>query len=439
MNTGLVFYLHYMQTSTAFGISLVLFVIFLLISSIKYVRKIAGSTVYFYFVSLIYFFLDVLLYVYQRDPAVALKVSVIQLSVVPFIVPAILCLNHNYLELKKTEKFYRIWFWLALGAAAVFAVLVVSTELIMERRINFHHAVLIQAAWGRYWFLVPGFLVFAYAIEFLRIFLLERRFPIFYWSGITLLLLGGLVSIMEGDFYRKVSLWFNYTTTFSLFSLLVGIKGALSYVRIHKLFEEERQREREQFQEMLKMLVKILEAKDPYTAGHSESVARYSMMIARKLGVFNEEQLKILETGALLHDIGKVGIPDEILRKPGSLSEEEWALIKKHPLIGAQILSISNSFHPYLPIVRGHHEKLNGSGYPYGLKGDKIDLMTRIVTVADIYDALTSDRPYRRAYDRKEALQILKGMASDKVDKTVVDALEAALEETELQECEQAS
>lgn len=156
----------------------------------------------------------------------------------------------------------------------------------------------------------------------------------------------------------------------------------------------------------IKSLAQVLEAKDPYTRGHSERVARYAVNIARRLG-FGERDIELLEEVCILHDIGKIGIPERILSKPGPLSEEEWQIVRLHPKIGEDILRHIEFLQPGLTVVRDHHERPDGKGYPYGLKLDEISTLAAIVSVADAFDAMVSDRPYRKAFTKEEAIKIL--------------------------------
>lgn len=181
----------------------------------------------------------------------------------------------------------------------------------------------------------------------------------------------------------------------------------------------------EQRQELLigiiRTMMNSLDAKDPYTCGHSDRVAQYARIIAEKMQLSDEECNDIFVTG-LVHDIGKVGVPDHILKKPGQLTKEEFAEIKKHPEIGYNILKNLDAFAYVLPGVLHHHESVDGSGYPYQLKGDEIPLMGRILAVADAYDAMTSTRPYRDGMPVKKAVSILLEGAGTQWDKVCVDA-----------------
>ena len=151
-----------------------------------------------------------------------------------------------------------------------------------------------------------------------------------------------------------------------------------------------------------------IEAKDPYTEGHCQRLSQYSMAIGERIGLA-EDELVALRRGGVIHDLGKIGVPDQILLKPGPLSAEEWVVMKKHPEIGERICRPLRSFGLVLPIIRHHHEKLDGTGYPDGLKNGAIPLLARILTTTDVYDALTTDRPYRAALSPERAFEIMAG------------------------------
>ena len=158
--------------------------------------------------------------------------------------------------------------------------------------------------------------------------------------------------------------------------------------------------------EILETLIEALEARDRYTAGHSRRVSQYSRDLARECGLF-EDEVERIRIGALLHDIGKVGIPDDILLKDGRLSDSERAIMETHPAIGVRILERTGVFVDYLSIVSLHHENHDGSGYPNRLAGDDIPLDARIVHIVDTYDAMTTDRPYRTRLPEALARNIL--------------------------------
>jgi HD-GYP domain-containing protein (c-di-GMP phosphodiesterase class II) len=162
-------------------------------------------------------------------------------------------------------------------------------------------------------------------------------------------------------------------------------------------------------------LANALEAKDPYTRGHSERVAGWARRVALALGLPGEGAETIAQAG-LLHDLGKIGVPEPLLGKAGPLSPAEWEMMRRHPLIGAQILGPLEFFEAGAAIVRHHHERHDGSGYPDGLVGEAIPLGARIVAVADVYDAITSDRPYRSALPPEPARARLAQAAGHTLD-----------------------
>ena len=174
----------------------------------------------------------------------------------------------------------------------------------------------------------------------------------------------------------------------------------------------------------IETLAVALEAKDPFTRGHSNMVCAYSVAIARKMG-FSETRLRHVEIGSMMHDIGKIGVPDNILLKPGQLSPDEFEIVKRHPVIGEEILKPMQ--HPLFEVprkvVRWHHERVDGKGYPDGLKGEEIPLEARITFVADAYEAMTSERPYREALSPEEAFEELACNAGSQFDQDIVDVL----------------
>ncbi len=174
-------------------------------------------------------------------------------------------------------------------------------------------------------------------------------------------------------------------------------------------------------------LARVVEAKDAYTAGHIERVSTLAASIGRILS-FNESECNVLARGGILHDIGKIGIPDLILNKPGKLSEAEFDQIKLHPETGEHICSKLKTLHPVLDIIRHHHERLDGSGYPDGLAGNEITIRARIMAVCDVYDALTSTRSYRLLMPHTKALDILRdGVKQGHWDPEIVGCLPTAI------------
>ncbi len=183
---------------------------------------------------------------------------------------------------------------------------------------------------------------------------------------------------------------------------------------------------RELFLGSIKMLAAAIDEKDPYTRGHSGRVAKYSGIIGDGLGM-NAEDLDRLRISALLHDVGKIGVDDRVLKKPGQLTEEEFELMKQHPSKGANIMRPVAQLKEMLPGIELHHERMDGGGYPYGLQGDQIPMMARIIAVADTLDAITTNRPYQSAMDLEYALGRIRSLAVAKFDPAVVAALEAAV------------
>ncbi|MFC6040556.1 HD-GYP domain-containing protein [Paenisporosarcina macmurdoensis] len=174
-------------------------------------------------------------------------------------------------------------------------------------------------------------------------------------------------------------------------------------------------------------IVKKVELKDNYTYRHSDRVANNAVKIAKKLNL-NTDQVHNINTASFLHDIGKINIPEDILNKPSFLTEEEFSIVKKHPVDGVEIVKGSN-YEGITPIIEQHHERLNGSGYPYGLIGDQILLESRIIAVSDSFDAMTEDRPYRKAFEPQFALNEIKKLVGTHYDKQVVEAFEEVLKD----------
>ena len=177
----------------------------------------------------------------------------------------------------------------------------------------------------------------------------------------------------------------------------------------------------------VEILRRTVAAKDSYTRGHSDRVSKYSSLIGRKLGLY-EEDIELLKIGGLFHDIGKIGIPDNILLKSEKLTDNEYNEIKNHPLIGAHILENSNIFENIIPIVLCHHEKYDGTGYPQKLKGKNIPFLARIVAIADSYDAMTSKRAYRSALPIDIVKLELKKYSGTQFDPKIVAAFLDILE-----------
>lgn len=188
---------------------------------------------------------------------------------------------------------------------------------------------------------------------------------------------------------------------------------------VHK-FNQEEIVNHSHLMEMVTSLAGAIDAKDPYTKGHSTSVSRYAEALARAVNL-PEAEVERIKIGALLHDVGKIGIPESVLKKPGKLDDEEWEIMKQHPTIGAEkVLAPNEALRDLIPIVKYHHERLDGKGYPEQLKGNEIPLAARIVSVADAYHALVSDRPYRKGMPIEKACAILKEGAGIQWDSDLV-------------------
>jgi HD-GYP domain-containing protein (c-di-GMP phosphodiesterase class II) len=183
---------------------------------------------------------------------------------------------------------------------------------------------------------------------------------------------------------------------------------------------------RELFLGSIRMIAAAVDEKDPYTRGHSGRVAKYSTILGDILGL-NAEDLDTLKISALLHDVGKIGIDDRVLKKPGKLTDEEFELMKQHTVKGANIMRPVPQLKDMLPGIELHHERMDGNGYPYGLAGDQIPMMARIIGVADTLDAITTNRPYQSAMDLEYALERIISLKVSKFDANVVRALESGV------------
>ena len=187
----------------------------------------------------------------------------------------------------------------------------------------------------------------------------------------------------------------------------------------------------ELFINSIRALAAAIDAKDPYTRGHSERVARYSSLVAKEMGLPTED-IRRVRLSALLHDVGKIGIDDKILRKPTALTEEEFEIMKTHPAKGAAIMEVIPQLRDVIPGMKHHHERWEGGGYPDGLAGEDIPLQARIVSVADTFDAMTTTRPYQRAMDIRFVFQRLRELAGNRFDPVIVEALIHSYEKGEL-------
>ena len=244
--------------------------------------------------------------------------------------------------------------------------------------------------------------------------------------------------IIETWLHNTLWCWPNYVAIapigYFLFVIYKNVNGMLYIIMMlgplllarysFKLYLDSK----EQYYKIIQTLTATIEAKDKYTVGHSLRVAYYVERIAKKLR-FSPGRIESLKVAALLHDIGKIGINDSILQKPGKLTKDEWAKIMEHPRIGLKILD-EVSFNPTIKnAILQHHEKYDGSGYPEGLAGDQISLDAYILGAADAYDAMTSDRPYRSALTKEQAVAVLKKESGKHFHPRVASALIEVLEE----------
>jgi HD-GYP domain-containing protein (c-di-GMP phosphodiesterase class II) len=211
----------------------------------------------------------------------------------------------------------------------------------------------------------------------------------------------------------------------SLFiSLADQVAIALDNARLYQELEE-------MFFQTAESLADAIEKRDPYTGGHTKRVTLFSLATAKYLKL-NPSERKWLKIASVLHDIGKIGIEDQILRKPELLNPEEFSAIKRHSDMGAEIIEHIRQLKDIIPGVKYHHEQINGKGYPEGLKGESIPILAKIVAVADTYDAMTTDRPYRKAMERETAIQELKRCAGVQFDSEVVKAFVQAYQKGEI-------
>jgi len=224
---------------------------------------------------------------------------------------------------------------------------------------------------------------------------------------------GRLIGILSLESKRPAAFTSKDISLLETLSNQVGI--ALENANLLNEFEE-------LFIGTLRAFSKIIDAKSPWTRGHSERVARYAILIGKELGL-SKDQLRRLEVAALLHDIGKIGIPESILDKPGELTKEEYEIVKRHPEIGAEILSSIRQFEEIVPAIRHHHERYDGRGYPDGLRGEEIPLMARIIAVADAFDAMLSERPYRGALSLNSAAKEFQRNKGTQFDPQIADIL----------------
>jgi HD-GYP domain-containing protein (c-di-GMP phosphodiesterase class II) len=215
----------------------------------------------------------------------------------------------------------------------------------------------------------------------------------------------GILAILIALIYA-LSPWYMILMLSPLFIVQISLREHMKLQRqAHLAFEK---------------IAKIVSSRDPYTGIHSEEVAELAVKLAKVLNL-PEKEIARIETAARVHDLGKIAVPDAILLKPGPLTEEEWKVMKQHPVVSAEILSGLEIYKDCVDIIRHEHEHWDGSGYPDGLKGEEIPLGSRIIAVADVWHALISDRPYRKAYTKEEARKIMQEMAGKTLDPKLVE------------------
>jgi len=256
------------------------------------------------------------------------------------------------------------------------------------------------------------------------------------YAVINLALVTGVVSITErqGFLYRFLS----YARDFSVQYLVLGVLAlllAVLYMQsiwhmllaivplflVHLSFRSY-QRLRTEARKTFEKIARLLDERDHYTAVHSRNVAELAVQIAEEMGL-SEAEIEKVDIAARVHDIGKVAVPDLILLKPGPLSDEDWEVMKRHPVISAELIEGIEIYAGVAHAVRHEHERWDGSGYPDGLKGDEIPLFSRLIAAADVYDALSTDRPYQRAFSCEETIELIRDMKGAELDPEIVDVL----------------
>ncbi len=264
------------------------------------------------------------------------------------------------------------------------------------------------------------------------------------YAGINLSLVTGIVSLTGkrsfsyGFLTALKDFSFQYASLFTstlllvvLYSLSVWhmLLAIVPLMLVHISFRSYLQLQTEA-RKTFEKISRLLDERDHYTAVHSNEVADLAVKIAREMGL-SQKVIEKVDIAARVHDIGKIAVPDSILLKPGPLSAEEWVTMKRHPVISAELIEELEIYKPVANAVRHEHEHWNGSGYPDGLKGDQIPLIARIITAADIHNALSTDRPYRKAFSHEKTIEMIKEMKSADLDPVVADALLRVLDSLE--------
>jgi len=264
------------------------------------------------------------------------------------------------------------------------------------------------------------------------------------YVGINLSLVTGIVSLVEKKHFpyslltafkdfsiQYVSLFAAALLLVVLYSLSIWhmLLAIVPLMLVHVSFRSYLRLQTEA-RKTFEKISRLLDERDHYTAVHSTEVADLAVKIAQEMGL-SQGEIEKVDIAARVHDIGKIAVPDSILLKTGALNAEEWALMKRHPVISAELIEGLEIYKPVANAVRHEHEHWNGSGYPNGLKGDQIPLIARIITAADIYNALSTDRPYRKAFSHEKTIEMIKEMKSADLDPVVADALLRVLDSLE--------
>jgi hypothetical protein len=347
---------------------------------------------------------------------------------------------------RETSRAERTVFRAVMPAvSAGFIVLLFAGELLITSQPYLYSGIVLQGKEGNLFPLYGGILysalVYGYTI-IIRAFHKRRRpddWPLVVGTGLGILT--GLVDVLRiflpfqigfGSFFVHGILVMNFLYGYSFFRRYVGLYRRIDQSeqilkeKDETIHENEKtihgllNISRKEFRELLDILLQVIDAKDRYTAGHSLRVSEYAVKLGQALKL-DKPELKNLKTASLLHDIGKIGVNEQILNKPGKLTEEEFAAVKTHPDTGVAILGNADDLFCILDYVRFHHERMDGKGYPGNLPAEKIPTIARIIAVADTYDALTSDRPYRRRMSNDEAIRILREAAGTQLDPALVE------------------
>lgn len=317
------------------------------------------------------------------------------------------------------------WFSLAFG------VLLFWGDLLVTERPYFYSGFILQGREGPFFPIYAAFLFLSLGVGYaiiLSSFLRSRRrddWPLV--AATTVGLLTGVFDVLRVLLPSPVRFGSFFAHGLFLMSFLYGYTILRQLDRLYRKIDEDERTIRallslsdKDFTDLVAVLIHIIDAKDRYTAGHSMRVAEYAVKLGETLNL-DEATLKNLRVAGLLHDIGKIGVSESILNKPDRLTAEEYEAVKKHSELGALILQHADDFRNIVPCVRHHHEHIDGSGYPDGLRGEEILLPARILAVVDTYDALTSDRPYRARLPLGDALRILREAAGHQLDPDLVD------------------